>query len=416
MGMKCYRPDEILELNGNEPHLIQCQTCRERHELAKAFHARMKSAEPAASAAAASWEADREARRWVDAVSLVQRAWPGAAVPEPVGATPELVLACCEQSRHALLKSPNEAQGWLEWAEAIMARTRPTADLRRDRDRRWAELRLIATRGNLLMARGHIHPAHALLEEARKGFSDLGDEFQAALSARSIAFTLVKSGLLLDAAKLCSDAIRTLRDYGAGREELLMMNNLALVCLPLSEHRKARLIFDYLVTHLGASDPFVFTVRRNAAVAVLEAGDREEALRRANALAAELAGGDLELEKARTGRLQGEILLLMGHAERALKMLRKAEKLLRPLEAGYEMAQLNALLGQAHLLSGRNGEARNFLRRALDFFTNEGFALDLVHLLESWSLAADEGRSADRDFAAFRHYWQFGPAMDVSPS
>lgn len=412
MSGECYRPDEILGLEGNEPHLSQCATCRSLHSRGKSFLGEVRWIARTAAAAGESWKAGQAARRAVEGRLARPSDALHWAAAEGRAATPELILACCEHSRDSLIESPNAAQGWLEAAEDLFARIPSAEDPWRDRDRKWAHARLKAMRGNLLLFRGHILPGHTLLEEARAAYEALGEDFQVALSAPSIAYALAKLGRPLEGKALCIHCDRILREYGVVKGRAGLLSTLALIWLALSEHRKARLVFDYLLAHLDLRDSYALTIRRNAVLPLVETRAWESALDSVEALARDLAGSDLNLERGRTLRLKGEILLLMGNIQPGLDVLREAETLLTPLGVGYESAQLDALLGQAYLAMGLHREARKGLNRALRFYAAEGFALDLIQIMEAWNRAAEEKRSSDREFAAFRRYWQFVPASN----
>jgi tetratricopeptide (TPR) repeat protein len=260
------------------------------------------------------------------------------------------------------------------------------------------------------MIRGHIRQAHELFEEARQAYAEMGQQFQAALAARSLAFTLSMAGRPEEARSASVEALRVLIGYGARTECYLVLNNLALVWLVLAQVRKAERIFAHLVAHLDPTHPFFPLVARNSILPLMEQKRWEAALRRAESLDQEFETDPYPLEKARTGRLIGEILLLMDRPDEALAPLQRAADLLDSLEAGHDWAQATALLGQARLSIGQRREAEKLLGAALRYYAEGGFALDLLQLMEAWAEAARQGGTGGREFAAFRRYWQFKPA------
>jgi tetratricopeptide (TPR) repeat protein len=410
MDRECYRPDEILHLEGNEPHLSLCPTCRSRYDRGRAFVGAAVRAAGPASAAGAGWKAAQASRAQLAAIAPGSVPAPEARPAGRAAPTPEMVLDCCERSRQDLLCSPNRAERWLEAAAGVLSAVTESENPWRERDRQWAAARLEAARGNLLAARGRIGEAHTVLTAARNRFEALGDEFQTLLAARSLSFTLAKKGRLLEARDLCLEAAYALAGYGAAAEVRYLLNNLALIRLALSEPRKAAALFHHLLRRLEPHDPFQPTIRRNAILPLMEAGRWGGALGDARRLARELEAGDLGVERARTHRLIGEILLVSGEPSAAQVTLRRAARDFENLGAGYETAQTEALLGQACLATGDHREAEGRFRRALQFYMEEGFAVDLIHLLEAWSREAGEGGAGEREFAAFRQYWRFAPA------
>jgi len=123
---------------------------------------------------------------------------------------------------------------------------------------------------------------------------------------------------------------------------------------------------------------------------------------------------DLGIEEARTFVIEGEIGLLQGQPGQALKNLRTAERLLKPLGALYDSALVDVYAAKALTALGKNEESLARLKPAIRFFSSEGYALELVHALELWERAlsrasADPGPAALSAFDAFRNLHRIVP-------
>jgi tetratricopeptide (TPR) repeat protein len=326
------------------------------------------------------------------------------ALPNP---HPALAVCFCDESRRLLYRSPNEAEEWLRLAETALSKAAPTAGVLESREIVWAAARTQADRGNLLMFRGTIGLAHKELEASCSKLMAVGDEFQSAIIGRSLAFTWTKLGRPLKAKEVCLRSLEILTAYGSVRDRFSLLNNLALVLLALSEHRKARALFDHLCISLPPDHPYIYSIRRNSILPFLETKDYDEARRRLNKLSADLEITDLGVEKALTRVLKGEVLLLTADPSGAESEFRAALPVYIRSGLGYDEAETRVLLGKACADLGRFEEARGQLQMALAFYAGQGFALELVTTLEEWTATVERKDLADRAFHVVRLFDRF---------
>ncbi len=415
MENACYKSDGILSLGGDEPHLKECPTCRDRFARRELFFRDLTAADQTMSFVARAHQATGQGREMVARLRSATREERSREVGALLSPHPALAVCFCDESKRLLFSSPNQAEEWLRLAETIFSKIEPPSDRWGKKDHAWTEAHLRAVRGNLHMFRGEIVLAHKEFEEAKVGFESLDDEFRMALLARSLGFTWTKLGQPLKAKEVCLQSLIILTAYGSIRERFSLMNNLALVLLTLSEHRKARALFDYLCASVPSDDPNLFTIHRNAILPLLERSEWKEAQAKLESMTALLESCDSDVEKGRTLRLMGEIHILEGHAEISLMELRQALDVFAPLNMGYESAQTAALLGKAYSDLKSYDKAQAHLKRALVFFSGQRFALDLVKTLEVWNSAIERKDLSDRAFHAIRSFDRISPPPPAIP-
>lgn len=317
---------------------------------------------------------------------------------------PAFVVCFCEESKRLLYRSPNETEAWLRLAETAFSLIPPSPDRWDKKECSWAEARIWATHGNLLMFRGEIQKAHTEFQRAVQAFDAMDDEFQTGLAGRSLAFTWTKLGHPLKAKEECFRSLEILTDYGSVMDRFSLLNNLALVHLALSDHRKANALFDHLLVSVPPDHPYIHSIRRNAILPFVEMKDYDEARRRLEELTADLAGTDLDVEKALTQFMKGEILLLTSDPSRAESEFHCALGIFIREGLLYDEAETRAMLGKACFDLGRFEEARGQLQMALAFYAGQGFAVELVKTLEDWTAAVEHRDLADRAFHVVRSF------------
>jgi len=404
MKKRCYDADELLSLGGDEAHLKECASCRDRFALRGSFFKDLLKADAELSRAA------RTNKARADGLVLVERLRPlsDAERVHEVRALPPshpaFVVCFCEESKAHLLHSPNEAEDWLRLAETAFSLIPPSTDRWEKKEYAWAEAKVWATHGNLLMFRGEIQKAHTEFQRAVQAFDSMDDEFQTGLAGRSLAFTWTKLGNPLKAKEVCLRSLEILTAYGSDMERVSLLNNFALVHLALSDYQKANALFDHLLESAPPDHPYIHSIRRNAILPFLEMKDYDEARRRLESLTADLAATDLDVEKALTQFMKGEILLLTSDPSRAESEFRRALSIFIREGLLYDEAETRAMLGKACFDLGRFEEARGQLQMALAFYAGQGFAIELVKTLEDWTAAVEHRDLADRAFHVVRSF------------
>lgn len=421
MTDKCFRPEEIPSLAGGEAHLARCDACRALYDEYLDFRSLLSSSLAAASPCLYTLRRERTVQSLLAELETLPPGGRFNHVRQKDAFTPGLVAALSDRARSAFFRSPNEAERWLDLGKQILDSLKDRPGLFQPKDITWVEARHMADLGNLAMYRGCIQEAHALLSKARSLFQGIGDEFQDHLFCLSLSFTYTKMGHPLEARKICIEALPVLREYGARREYLGAMNNLALVMAALGRLERARTVLLRVKKAQAPEEPFAFLTLHNLVLVHLALKRPEAALEQLDELSDFSRRRGLRMEEGKALTLRGEIFLLQGRYEQALDLFKAAEALLREAGNYFEIALLHVYRAKALQALGCTSPSFQELQEALAFFVRERYGPDLIEALDIWEKAAQTppldslASAAERGFSIARRFNRlFQPEASIS--
>jgi tetratricopeptide (TPR) repeat protein len=363
----CYNRREILDLLGTEPHLQTCGACRGIFEQSRIFLKDFSDEVNALGPLMATMDRENGVKGIVEGLDAVPENERLAYIKEHKGMAPGMVLKLCDRSKKHLLISPNESERWLRLAGSVLAQVKQQGFFH-PKDVQWVEAKYRVSMGSLAVIRGFIKQAHESYQQAHRMFAELGDDFQLALFALGFSFTLTKMGRALEAKQICLQSLAVLRAYGARKEYLYVMNNLAMVLCATSHRKRSERILTILLRALDEEDDYYVMIIHNLAWVHLENGRYQKAL--------EFVEKMVEINRAKK----------IG-TEEAESCLATASKLFEGTGSHLDLAVINVYEAKIQLELGNSAESLRCLHDAIAFFSSEGFVPDLIEALELWEKA-----------------------------